>query len=271
MRTIIILFCFLTVIGSSYAQENQKVLYANEHNNTLLLFPAPIKQAVTGSENFLFSYSSEHPEIFGLLKARPGIASNLIVVTGDGAIYSFILQYKDSLPFQHYLISSKDQLKIPGKAVMEKGNQDITPDLSQKDIISESNSFNSICKFYLQHTKGIVKSQRTQGLILKVLQVVHREGEVFVVTEIKNNSSIDLEIAGLDLFMLQGNRRKNSSFQKILLKPIFEYNKPETIRKGHKSCFVLVYPKFTTGSHDRLQMELQEAHGNRSVRCKFRY
>ena len=268
MRNLLLPICFLVFIEWGWAQENSEVLYANEHFNTLVLFPAPIKQAVTGSGDFLFSYSSEQPQSLGLLKAQPGPDSNLVVVTADGAIFSFVLKYKDSLPALHYFISPGDQLKQ--KPLSAEGHEKVggKPTGSVKPNPAR---FTPFCKFYLSHTKGILKRQRKQGLVLKVREVIHREGEVYLIAEIENHSAIDLEIAGLDLFMLRGNSRKNTSFQKVLLKPAFQFHLPGKIRKGQESSFVLVYPKFTTSTHDKLRFELQEANGNRSLQCTFRY
>src|SRR5699024_6936594 len=89
------------------AQRPLETLYANNSKNVALFFPSPIRQAYTGSSNFVFTYNREKKQYFGLLQATPEKQSNLLVVTDDGAVYSFILEYSDSLPKLNYFISKE--------------------------------------------------------------------------------------------------------------------------------------------------------------------
>ena len=47
-------------------------IYANDTKNVALFFPEPIRQGITGSENFVFTYNRENEQYFGLLQAKPG-------------------------------------------------------------------------------------------------------------------------------------------------------------------------------------------------------
>lgn len=56
-------------------------IYANDQKNVALFFPDPIRQGITGSENFVFTYNREHQQHLGLLQATPGNESNLLVIS----------------------------------------------------------------------------------------------------------------------------------------------------------------------------------------------
>ena len=79
------------------AQQPLDTIYANDKKNVALFFPEPIRQGVTGANNFVFTYNREKEQYFGLLQATPGTESNLLTVTKNGQVYSYILQYKDCL------------------------------------------------------------------------------------------------------------------------------------------------------------------------------
>ena len=46
-------------------------IFANESKIVALFFPAPIRQGITGAENFVFTYNREQEQHFGLLQASP--------------------------------------------------------------------------------------------------------------------------------------------------------------------------------------------------------
>ena len=68
------------------AQEVLDTIFANEHQNVAVFFPAPIRQGVVGASNFVFTYNREQGQYFGLLQAKPGNESNLLTVTRDGSV-----------------------------------------------------------------------------------------------------------------------------------------------------------------------------------------
>ena len=63
-------------------------IYANDTKNVALFFPEPIRQGITGSDNFVFTFNREKEQYLGLLQAKPGKESNLLVINENGAIFS---------------------------------------------------------------------------------------------------------------------------------------------------------------------------------------
>lgn len=74
-----ILFILTALISAFVESQTSKALdtiYANDTKNVALFFPEPIRQGITGSENFVFTYNREKEQYFGLLQAKPGKESN---------------------------------------------------------------------------------------------------------------------------------------------------------------------------------------------------
>ncbi len=72
-------------------------IWANEKMNLALFFPAEIRQGIVGSEDFVFTYNREKGQTLGLLKAVEGEPSNLLVITVEGNVYSYIIGYSEEL------------------------------------------------------------------------------------------------------------------------------------------------------------------------------
>ncbi|MCB0447603.1 MAG: conjugal transfer protein, partial [Gelidibacter sp.] len=96
MKTILILM--LVIFSNSLiAQKALDTIYVNDQKNVAMFFPEPIRQGITGKDNFVFTYNREKAQYFGLLQATPGPDSNLLAITNDGMVYSYILKYKEQL------------------------------------------------------------------------------------------------------------------------------------------------------------------------------
>ncbi|GAB4519687.1 MAG: hypothetical protein Tsb004_30770 [Allomuricauda sp.] len=84
-----------------------------------------------------------------------------------------------------------------------------------------------------------------------------------MVVELRNRSSIDFELANLDIFHLLGIQQKKSVYQEKRVPIIHRYNLPKLIKCDETVQFVLVSPKFVLGKGERLKIMLREQHGNR--------
>ena len=92
------------------AQQTLDTIHANDKKNVALFFPEPIRQGITGTSNFVFTYNREKEQYFGLLQATPGTESNLLTVTKNGQVYSYILKYKEQLSKLNYFITAKESI-----------------------------------------------------------------------------------------------------------------------------------------------------------------
>ena len=107
MKKYIIISALIIVSAFAKAQTATNTLdtiYANDTKNVALFFPEPIRQGITGSDNFVFTYNREKEQYFGLLQAKPGKESNLLVVNRNGSIFSYIVRYKKQLSKLNYFI-----------------------------------------------------------------------------------------------------------------------------------------------------------------------
>jgi hypothetical protein len=254
-------------------QETKKLdtIYANEKMNIALFFPANIRQGIVGSENFVFSYNRKRAQPLGLLKAAKGDQSNLLVVTTDGRVYSYIIKYSASLTEMNRFVSLSASI----------GHEHQREPLVVRDTIKSDSSLvvkkeyqtaflEQWCATLLEQPerKNIIKRKKSMSLAIKNL--VHYEDLVFVQFEIKNGSGIDFDIDYLKVAMVIGNAKRKASYQSVPLVPQYIYKMPKKIRHAETSRFVYVIPKFTLADNEKIELRLKELKGNRELLVRRR-
>ena len=263
------LIILLSTLGINlFAQESQQLdtIYANEKMNLALFFPTNIRQGIVGSENFVFSYNRERAQPLALLKATKGKQSNLLVITTDGKVYSYIIAYAASITEMNRFISLSESI----------GHEHQRESLVIRDTIkSDSNLvikkeyqeafFEKSCAAILKQPERKNVFRRKKGMLLAIKNMVYYEDLVFVQFEIKNESGIDFDIDYLKLALVMGNAKRRSSHQSVPLIPRYVHQMRKKIRHGETSRFVYVIPKFTLGDNEKLQLNLKEIKGNREL------
>jgi hypothetical protein len=87
----------------------------------------------------------------------------------------------------------------------------------------------------------------------------------YLVLEIKNKSEIDFEIDYLNIYSVNGNKKRKASYQKLLMEADYKHDMPNTIKAKQSHRLVYVLPKFVLGDNEKLMIELQEEKGSRKL------
>lgn len=278
IRSLMLISLFLNT-NFFFAQSSQSLdtIYANEKMNTALIFPSEIRQGISGASNFVFTHNREQGQRLGLLKATKGANSNLLVITTDGKVYSFILKYSTQLKeLNRFVLATESIGNEKEGRTKAKGKLNWIPSLfavETMDSDSISNNHTKYSKEFLEKScasllkrpeKKSIK-QSKDGMSLAIKNIVYYDDLVFMQFEIKNDSGIDFEIDYLKLVILTGNTKRQSSLQTNTLVPKYIYKIPKKTRYAETSRFVYVLPKFTFGAKERIQVYLKELNGNREL------
>jgi len=261
---VIILF-FFTVYGTSQSLDT---IYANSHQVVSLAFPNPIQTGMTGSQNFAFSFDREQADNLGLLQADKDRTSNLLVRTTTGNLYTLILAYREHLPKLHYFIGPEQRLKNPLQP--DSQTQEATGSILKKPSPQEKD-FTLLCTQLLNRESfNHKKSKRQKGIRAKVIEQIYHDDYVFMVYELSNRSTIPYDLGMFQLSKVLGTPKRKASYQELPITPLFEFQIPKQIGVGETVRFVVVYPKFTLNSEERLQVRVLEAQGSRNITVKLR-
>ena len=111
MKTIFtLLTCIFCMSINAQSSNKLDTIYTNNSKMVSLFFPKPVRQGIVGKSNFIFNYNTEKEQYFGLLQGTPGAESNLLAITNDGHVYSFILKYANKLSKLNYFIRSQESI-----------------------------------------------------------------------------------------------------------------------------------------------------------------
>ena len=257
MKNYIIFIIALVFSNMTIAQQKPDTIYANDKKNVALFFPEPIRQGITGTSNFIFTYNREKEQHFGLLQATPGTESNLLTVTKNGYVYSYILKYKEQLSQLNYFITENESIGNE-KPIVIKQSPIAKP-------INRTAYFQKFSEYLLKSKYKSVAIKRKKGIKLQLQKVVYHASEVYLVLEIKNKSDVDFEVDYLNIYSVNGNKKRKASYQKLLMEADYKHDMPNTIKAEQSQRLIYVMPKFVLGDNEKLMMELQELKGNRKV------
>ncbi len=267
MRTLfLILISLISAFAKAQTSTALDTIYANDTKNVALFFPEPIRQGITGSDNFVFTYNREKEQYFGLLQAKPGKESNLLVVNRNGAIFSYIVRYKKQLSKLNYFIPLSNSIGNE-KPMVTDSIQVVT---SEKKIDNRTYYYQKFCSYLLNRNQRIGRiKKRTQGIVLTVENVVFDKEELYFVIQIENNSTLDYDLNFLNLSIETRQKGKKKSLQSLYQEPIYKQHLPSKISEGKMVRFVYVMPKFSLSDDRRAILELNEKDGERNIKLNI--
>ena len=271
ITSIILVACnFAPLLCSAQITEQKsKVLdtiYANETKNVALFFPEPIRQGLTGSENFVFTYNREKEQYFELLQAKPGKESNLLIINKYGSIFSYIVRYKEQLSKLNYFIPKYSSIGNE-KPLVADSIEAITYEESIDNKTYYYQKFSSHLLERQQHFGRIKK--RNEGIVLSVENIVFDKEELYFVIQIENKSTLDYDLNFLNLSIETRQKGKRKSLQRLYQEPQFRYNLPSRIIENETVRLVYVLPKFSLSKDRRAILELNEKDGERNIELKI--
>src|SRR5680860_390344 len=183
MRLLFIAIYLMTHFGIQ-AQE-PKTIFTNEKDAVALFFPNPISQALTGSENFTFSYNRDNPQHVGVVQGNRGNRSNLLVITENGDVYSYRLAYGKVLDTLNYFVAGTDRIGneapvqiFPRTDSLPKIGSPIIPNPRKNDSLQyRKEYFKKFGSYRLEHNDNLLKKRRKNGMVLRLKDLIYDRTE----------------------------------------------------------------------------------------------
>ncbi|MBZ4037781.1 DUF4138 domain-containing protein [Flavobacterium sp. 17A] len=305
-KIILILTILLFQIDAVYSQNvapnapQELIIYCTSNKNTNLFFSSAIKSGIVGNSNFTFGYSSNGDSKIGILKATPGAESNLLVITSNGNIYSFIVRYKPEISMLNYFV--KDNMAIgneTGSVAFEDGTGEpltqgkkkqskAEPELEEKNknveaitvnnyesttVAESSNNTNNIQSNSNKEVEKPIFYNRIYGsknkVTVRLKNISYIDNELYFTLILDNDSTLDYDINYLNFYIISRNKNRNTVSQTIPYEALYIHNNPTKIMAKDKAEVVFVYKKFTINENKILLVELTEDNGERTVKLEI--
>jgi conjugative transposon TraN protein len=224
---------------------------------TNLLFPYPIKSVNKGSKDVLVQIASGVENILLVKAAKQGFAeTNLTVVTADGKLYSYLLNYTDTPAELNFKIGFNINYPKADALFTYKGDNeakvyDITEQIAtRKPVI-----------------KNIKDNRFDIGINLNGVYI--KDDKLYFQFALENNSNVDYNIDAIRFYIRDKKKSKRTASQEIELEPVRSAGNTEIIKGQSQQNFVIAFSKFTIPDGKLLAIQLMEENGGRHLQLKI--
>jgi len=277
---LIILITLFLRIETVWASNTPIVVNTNEHYTVSIFFPDQIKSVVAPAAHFSFVH--EKNGTLGTLTGQKGIASNLTVITAKGLIFSFEVNYSDSVANFTYVLSAEDAAAslsdAPKQAVIDTAvvvKDTPVQNTTQNTQIAETNSTGGEGTFYEMDREGYysifcennymqkpqLKDKHTAigGIGLTVKSVVKDRNEVYITLAIDNAMQTVVMLKAPQFYV------KTKGSDQLEMKPLYTFNFKKEVVAGEENSFVFVFKDFRLGAGQQVFVVVDTQDGKKKL------
>ncbi|MCD0474069.1 conjugative transposon protein TraN [Flavobacterium sp. EDS] len=219
---------------------------------TNIVFPFAIKSVDKGSQDVLVQKAKGLENILQIKAAQKGFfQTNLTVITADGKLYSFVLNYNEESP----------QLNLS----LNKTKSGVQEVYFSNEVRNEQDvqEYSKLAFYGKNKLRGEKESNYDIDFSLNGIFI--RDEVMYYRIKITNNSKINYDIDELRFFIRDTKKVKRTASQEIEITPIYILNNVVKIEGEAENTFVFALPKFTIPEKKYLAIQLMEQNGGRHV------
>lgn len=229
--------CWLLV--SAMAQTSS--LSISTDKTTSLVFPFSIRHVDRGTKDILVQQVKEADNIL-LVKASAKNFSetNLSVVTEDGSVYSFLINYEEKPATWVYNLPENKKASMATYA---------------NSILDNPKTINGM-------------KDKKWDMIAKVIGIYIKENILYYQLELSNESPIDYDIDLLRFYIKDKKKSKRTAIQETELKPLCIVGNRTQVQANQQNILVVALEKFTIPDAKYLTIQVMEKNGGRHLALK---
>ncbi|WP_294958548.1 conjugative transposon protein TraN [uncultured Flavobacterium sp.] len=236
----------------AYHEDQFKDLQIGYSKTTSIVFPYALKSADIGSTDVLVQKAKGVENILLVKAARQHfLQTNLTVVTSDGRLYVFILNYSEECPdlnikAENAVAASKDILFSVDNENQKKIEQAAALALSKKKKLS-----------------GMKRSKFQ--ISLEVSGIFINQDILYFRIVFENKSKINYDIDQLRFFIRDQRKSKRTASQEIEIQPLYATSASEVIPDKSQVVKVYALEKFTIPEKKYLTIQIIEKNSGRNL------
>ena len=259
---ILILLMNVSLFAQNKSEVNTTViepyrLSINFYKTTNLIFPYAIKSVDRGSKDILVQKANGVDNILQVKAGMLGFEqTNLTVITADGKLYSYILDYSDA----------PDTLNIKFDNSTEKYQ---TASFSNGNI--NEGQMRADAETVIREKKNIHGIRdKSYGIKVQVDGLFIKDEIMYWRIKLANNSNINYGIEQLRFYIRDQRRSRRTASQELEIHPLYAYGDTSVIIGSTEKVSVFALPKFTIPNKKYFAIELMEKNGGRELKLIIR-
>lgn len=243
----IILFCAVHV----QAQVSEGRLFVSYDKTVNIIFPYAIISEDHGSNGVITQQRKAAPKILQIKANQKNFApTNLSVVTSDGHVYSFLVEYADDVYLLNYVIDADDAITITDVPHNEQFLQEEA--LMMKDA-----------------PRNVRKRVSDDFSILQMRGLYISPNALWVNSRFINCTMVPYPVGFVKFFIRDTKRTKNSAIQEHEIFPIYS-QAPELFAGKVIDDLIFAFEPFVIKRHQQLIMQVGEINGNRFIQLRIK-
>lgn len=219
---------------------------------TNIVFPFAIKSVDRGSQDILVQKAKGLENMLMIKAAQKGFfQTNLTVVTADGKLYSFVLNYGENSPQLNLTVN---KTKPEGQEIYFSSETENEEDVQE---------YSKLAFYDKKKVRG--EKESNYDIDFGLSGIFIRDDVMYYRIKVTNNSKINYDVDQLRFFIRDTKKVKRTASQEIEITPIYILNNAVKIDGGAENTFVFALPKFTIPEKKYLAIQLMEKNGGRHV------
>jgi conjugative transposon TraN protein len=230
-----------------------QLLEATFSKTVNLIYPYAIKSVNIGSKGLLAQYANGVENILQVKAAVQGFSeTNLTVITADGKLYSYVVNYSPSPKLLNIKIDPLPGVSsVDARFSLTNDNEARTEDFAQQVALR---------KPILKHVDD---DKFDVAMALNGIYI--RDHKLYFQISLSNNSAISYDIGQLRFYIRDQKKSKRTASQETELQPEQLTGNTRIIRGSSSQVIVAALPKFTIPDKKYLVLQLMESNGGRNL------
>lgn len=255
ISAVLVMVFFLLTTGFSAVAQTRSIephpLAIAYSKTTNIIFPYAIVSVDRGSRDVLAQKANGVENILQVKAAKENFSqTNLTVVTADGKLTSFVVDYAEQPAALSISMSTANEdpvIAIPTESI----NMEEMQEFARAAVASEKKLGGG--------------KDKTFGIRLKLNGIYIHEDVMCLRIRISNSTNINYDIDQLRLYIRDQKKVKRTASQEIEISPVLVYNNTQKVSGKSENTFAFVVPKFTIPDKKFLVIQLMEKNGGRHL------
>lgn len=232
---------WISLIFLSVTLNAQTTISIATDHTVSLIFPFPIKHVDRGTQDLLVQHAKESDNIL-LVKASVNYfkSTNLSVVTSDGTVYAFAVQYNEKPPVWVYHIPLQSHANIATYA---------------NGILDNTRTLHGV-------------RDRSWDIEALIAGIYIKNNVIYYQLRLDNQSPIDYDIEFLRFYIRDKKKGKRTARQENEIVPLFIAGNTKQVKAGSRNVMVIALDKFTIPDAKYLAVQIHEQNGGRHLFMK---